>query len=859
MGLNTFASLRKLYEMMRPASSVQTRNSFSQKLRLFVFHILERLIMLLVRPDFHGIPPQDLPKQGETKAKRCYVLSGKSLSERLLLNCITRRYKLSRSEQPLIVGPDITTLKESGSFIALHRTHYGLGGLPRHTVSPRLIRIMAHLLEYPEQEVELVPVTVFWGRSPGHEQSGNRRLFSDQRGWLHQAICRVRDIVFHGRHTLVHFSESLSLREMIASSPENALLNLHVRKTARLLRVHFRQTRLGVLGPELQDRKLVIRQLVQTASVQAAIKQAMSEQNISTEKAQAKAVRYADEIVANVSFNAQKFFDRLLSWLWNRLYDGVTLHNIEAVQDAARHSTIVYVPCHRSHMDYLLLSYALFNNGLTPPHVAAGINLNMPVVGSLLRRGGAFFIRRSFRDNPLYATVFAEYLFLLLNKGYATEYFVEGGRSRTGRTLVPKPGMLSMTIRGCLRNPHRKIQLVPVYIGYEKVVEAGTYLGELQGKAKKSESLMDLVYSLKTLKQHFGKVSLSFGKPLEVNQMLQPFIDKHPRLLPEDRPDWLTQAVTDLSEQVATGINDAATLNGANLCALGLLASGRHTLEESTLKGFIALCLKLHNELGYSGHSPACHVSPDDLVAEAEKLELIQRLEHSYGDMLQLSDQQALLMTWYRNNILHLYALPSLIAFCFSHQQQCSEKELLSRIAQFYPMIRKELFLPWQEDELDSEVRRILDWMVQQTLLVRQEGMLSQNPAQQEKITLLKMLARPIQPTLERGYLMIALLLHHGSHHFTIQELEQESQTLAQRLSILHGLNAPEYFHSPLFQQLTEVLLNLGYIQCASDNKLTFNQTLIDLSQACRPLFDPAMRHSIQQLTHREKRTGTQI
>lgn len=834
--------------MMRPASSVQNPDAKTQKLILWSLRLLEKLMMLLVRPQLHG---EITSSQPESSGKpRCYVFSGKSLSERLLLDNITRQHQMTHSEQPLILDSEAISHQELARFIALHRTHYGLGGLPQHTVSPRLVRIMAHLCAHPDQDIELIPVSVFWGRSPGQIQTGPRHFFSDQRGWFHQAIRRLKNIVFHGRHTLVHFSAPLSLQEVIASNADQASLNQHVRKTARLLRVHFRQTRNSVLGPELPDRKQLIRQLVRTPAVQEAINNSVNDQQISTEKAQANAVRYADEIVANVSFGAQKFFDRLLSWLWNRLYNGVTLHNIESVQEAARHSTLVYVPCHRSHMDYLLLSYALFNNGLTPPHVAAGINLNMPVVGALLRRGGAFFIRRSFRDNPLYATVFAEYLFLLLNKGYATEYFVEGGRSRTGRTLAPKPGMLSMTIRGYLKNPHRNVQLVPVYIGYEKVVEASTYLGELRGQEKKGESLLDLFSALKTLRQHFGKVSLSFGQPIALHNALAPYTDSHIKTRIIERPVWLSQAVEQLSDQVATGINKAATLNSANLCALGLLSARHHTTEENTLKAFITLCLSLHNRSCFTGDSPACTTPVDALIEEAEKLALIQRLEHRYGDLLQLNEQQAVLMTWYRNNILHLFALPSLIAFCFSHQTQWLRSDLKHLICQLYPMIRKELFLPWQDDELSEPLGFYLDALLQSHLLTEDKGMLRRNTEHQENEILLNMLARPIQPTLERGYLMIALLIHHGSGYFTTQTLEQESQALAERLSILHGLNAPEYFHTPLFQQLANVLYSLGYLQKSDKEMLLFGSSLTRLAETCKPLFDPAIRHSIQQLAH---------
>lgn len=834
--------------MIYPARVRQRADRLRYRISRKLMSVAERLMLLFIRISFH----RNLPGLPETEGHYCYALGNKSLTDRLLLSHISRKQGLPWSEEAN------AALQENARYIALHTHHYGLKGLAEHRVSPRLARMMAYLLEHPEEDIRLVPVTIFWGRAPGQETHWLNR-FSDQRGWLRQSLRRLKDILIHGRHTLVHFAEPVSLRELIATSPESTLLNQHVRKTARLLRVHFRQTRIGVTGPELPDRKQLIRQLIRSPRIQAAIQQATQAADgqapVSSQKARDKAEKYADEIVANVSYSTQKLFDVLLSWLWNRLYDGVQIHGIEQVQETAKHSTVVYVPCHRSHMDYLLLSYALYNHGLTPPHVAAGINLNLPVVGSLLRRGGAFFIRRSFRDNPLYAAVFSEYLFLLLNKGYATEYFVEGGRSRTGRTLQPKPGMLSMTVQGYLRNPHRQIRLIPVYIGYEKVVEGRTYLGELRGKVKKGESILGLLKAAKTLKEHFGKVSLAFGEPIDLKKTLDQTIPDWQQADGgiNDKPQWLPDAVSALSQQVATGINNSATLNGANLCALGLLTAPSLTLESSSLSHFIHFCQKLHNQLRHAGDAPVNHQTTEQLIAEAEKLELITRLPHTYGDLLQLNEQQALLMTWYRNNILHLFALPSLVAFCFNQQSQYTRQQLQDLVRTLYPFVSKELYLPWQGKALNDQIDAIVRFFIEQQVLVDDGEHLVRVSPYQEQGALLALLARPIQPSLERGYLMVALLLHFGSGSFTAEALENECQVLAQRLSILHGLNAPEYFHKPLFRQLTELLLELDYLQVSEDERLTFGQTLEWFSVQCRTLFDPALRHSIRLLTHQPK------
>ena len=139
-----------------------------------------------------------------------------------------------------------------------------------------------------------------------------------------------------------------------------------------------------------------------------------------------------DEIAADFSYGLVKNGDRILGWLWTKLYQGLHINNASTVRRLAQDGhEIVYVPCHRSHMDYLLLSYVLYHEGMVPPHIAAGINLNFFPAGPIFRRGGAFFIRRSFKGNKLYSTIFREYLSELFAKGYSVEYFSEGGRSRT--------------------------------------------------------------------------------------------------------------------------------------------------------------------------------------------------------------------------------------------------------------------------------------------------------------------------------------------------------------------------------------------------------------------------------------------
>ncbi|SQA98221.1 Glycerol-3-phosphate acyltransferase [Cedecea neteri] len=307
----------------------------------------------------------------------------------------------------------------------------------------------------PDLDVQMVPVSVMFGRSPGREKGEINPPLRTLNG-----VQKFFAVSWLGRDSFVRFSPPVSLRRM---ATEHGTDKIIAQKLARVARTHFARQRLAAVGPRLPVRQDLFNKLLASKAIARAVEDEARSKKISHEKAQQNAVALMEEIAANFSYEAVRLTDRVLGLTWNRLYQGINVHNAERVRQLAHDGhEIVYVPCHRSHMDYLLLSYVLYHQGLVPPHIAAGINLNFWPAGPIFRRLGAFFIRRTFKGNKLYSTVFREYLGELFSRGYSVEYFVEGGRSRTGRLLDPKTGTLSMTIQAMLRGGTRPITLVPI-------------------------------------------------------------------------------------------------------------------------------------------------------------------------------------------------------------------------------------------------------------------------------------------------------------------------------------------------------------------------------------------------------------
>ena len=815
-----------------------TRHPF----RRFAFGTLRRLLYLWVRSQ--TINQSAFSLKLDRSKPVFYVMQQPSVSELAVLDHECSKNGLPRPVLPVAVGE----LIEPAAFFYLTPEPDWLGRQDKRGISPTLQRVVAALEEYAVDDAQIVPVSVFWGQSPDHETSPWKLLFADS--WaVTGRLRRLVSILILGRTTRLQFSTPIHLRELIA---QNKGQERTLRMAHRILRVHFRNQKAAVIGPDVSHRRNLVKGLVHAPQVRQAIADEAERENVSFAKAESQALRYGNEIASDYTYTAIRFLELLLSWFWNKIYDGIKVNHIERVQDIARGRELVYVPCHRSHIDYLLLSYLLFRNGLTPPHIAAGINLNMPVVGGLLRRCGAFFMRRSFKGNPLYTAVFNEYLHTLIRKGYPVEYFVEGGRSRTGRMLRPKTGMLAITLRSYLQSHRLPLVFVPVYIGYERVLEGRTYLGELRGASKKKESIFDLFKVIGALRQRFGQVAVNFGEPIELDAFLdaqQPDW-RQQQLGPDYRPGWLHDTTNRLGERVAQRLNEAAAVNPINLVALALLSTSKLALDERALTRILDLYLALLRRVPYSPHTTLPEGDGLALIEHARGMDMLAEQKDALGRILYLDEQNAVLMTYYRNNVLHIFALPGLLACFFQSSGRMSREQILRYAKALYPYLQAELFTRWSADELDGVIDQWLQAFVEQGLLSVDNDLYVRPAPSSRHFVLLTLLSRSIAQTLQRFYMACALLLNAGQNSISAEELEELCTVMAQRLSILHGLNAPEFFDKSLFRHFIQTLLDQGVLRRDEAGKLSHHPEFAELVEGvAKRVLTAEIRLSIRQVT----------
>jgi len=799
---------------------------------------------LWVRPD---VLPQKPIEMINTTAPICYVLEKGGVVDTAALALACRRHGLPAPLSSFTYA----ARQESRAVVVLRRPILRWLRPHRPAMSPLLLRLVEAAQADNHPNLQLIPVSVYWGRSPDRKDSMLKLMFSENWGGSGR-VGRFLKSVIHGRNTLVHFSQPMSLT---AITQEGLPVDKTVRKVSRILRVHFRQRRIATLGPDLSHRRTlldrvlthpVVREQIRESAVDASV-QALSRRQI-------KARDYANEIAANVSYPTVRVLRKLLTWLWNTLYDGVQLDGVTRLEKVAEGHGLVYVPCHRSHIDYLLLSYLLYMEGLSLPHIAAGKNLDLPIVGSILRRGGAFFLRRSFRDNKLYAAVFNAYLEEIINRGHALEYFIEGGRSRTGRLLDPKGGMLAMTVNAFLRDTNKPLVFVPVYFGYERLVEGGSFASELSGGKKQKESLLGLLRSLGILRQKFGSVYVNFAEPVVLTEVLnrhRPDWASEP--VSQERPDWLQPVIADLGEEIQKNINSAASVTPISLLSLALLTAQRGRMAESDLIALIDFFRQLQQQQPYSEERVVTSKSSADIIAHGCELGYIESRSSDLGAIVSIRNRRTIPMSFFRNNSLHLYALASLVACCFHNQSSYSVQNIKRLVRLSYPYLQAELFLRWTEAEIDDLVENQVAQFVQMDLLTSTEtsDVVSRVQVGSEQTFLLFSLGELILPSLQRYFLTASLLSRLGSGVVNADTLGVQCQRCAARLEEIHGMQSPDFYDRALFLGFIETLLLRQVLTQDAEGMLHFEQAFRGVEVETRPILSEQVRHGILNITAR--------
>jgi len=585
-----------------------------------------------------------------------------------------------------------------------------------------LVRAIFQMQREGKTNLILLPLVFVWSKSPDKVGVRPWDMVLGPRAWPTPTRA-LGQFAYNRNHASLRWGEAIDVGKVIENAEEVSDRVLVRRITYMVLRRIERERR-GVVGPAEKAPDRVRSEILRSPRLQTVIGDlAGGKDSVRKEKLH-EANAMLEELQARPNQNILKGMGATLRWGFNKIYAGIEYDpaDVERIRQASRDGALILLPSHKSHIDYLVLSYFFYERNLLLPTIAAGDNLNFQPVGPIFRRCGAFFIRRSFKGDRLYASVVDAYIRRLIRDGFPIELFLEGGRSRTGKLLEPKLGLLNMIVDSALAVASQKVYFVPVSIGYERVVEADSYQRELVGAEKKKEEATDLLSASEVLRHRYGRINLQFGSIMTLDDVGRELgIDKESMRRPAKR----RAVVTRLGNRVMDEINRVTAVTPGALTALSLLAENRPT---STISEARAVCDRLIPQLKRAeARISSAMLTPDGLVRHESVREsmqmfldaqLIEAQDGSTGDQTNyaLVESKRLQLDTSKNIIVHFFVERSLIAVSFDRRDgeyQPTDKELIRARVRWLSKVFKHEFRFRADAQFDQIFERTLGGMLE--------------------------------------------------------------------------------------------------------------------------------------------------
>jgi glycerol-3-phosphate O-acyltransferase len=443
-----------------------------------------------------------------------------------------------------------------------------------------LIRTLIDLQHENERPVLLIPQVFLWTNRPDTHGSHPLDTFFGPREWP-SSLRTLSQFVYNYKHVLLRAGEPLDLANYLELNTEVSD-ETHVRRVIYIMLRRLERERRAVTGPALTPPDRQRHQVLRSPKLQKIIAHMAGDKPEARYTLTHKTLDILREMQATPDTAMLKTAEVALDYLFHRAYAGIDVdrEGIEEIRERSKEATIVLLPSHKSNVDYLVLSYAFNYENLSLPMIAAGDNLAFFPLGPILRRIGAFFIRRQFGGDRLYSATVEAYVRRLIRDGRTIELFIEGGRSRTGKLLRPQLGLLGMVVDAALAVTNREIVFVPTSVGYERIVETGAYGRELLGAEKTKDDAAGLLRSTGVLRNRYGRINLQFGTHLTIDGLCEELgVPRSALVSPAKRRGLLTR----LGNRALDEINRVTAVTPGALVALALLSDERRSVSHEEL------------------------------------------------------------------------------------------------------------------------------------------------------------------------------------------------------------------------------------------------------------------------------------
>jgi len=559
----------------------------------------------------------------------------------------------------------------------------------------------------------LVPQLITYKKTPEKSQKGFLDIFFGFRekiGFPRKIILFFR----HNRRAFIDFGEPINLKEYLAGEkahipPEE--MTASVRQT--LLESIDRQKRV-IIGPVMKSRQQFRETVLSDPKVIEAIKTNAADKNTGLKQSKKKAVAYFNEIAADFNIAYVEFSAVVLTWIWKKMFQGIDFSSEELanVREWTRKGPVIYVPSHKSHIDYLVLNYILHVNHLHIPRVAAGKNLSFWPLGNFYRKSGAFFIRRSFKGAKLYATVFSRYIKALIYENHPLEFFIEGGRSRSGKLILPKIGFLSILIDAYRENYCDDLIFVPASIVYDRILEEQAYLKELGGGQKKAENLKQFVKTRQFLKKKYGKIYIRFGQPISLKE----YLAENPRVNDKSHKP--------LAFHIIRGINKATLVTPMAITAAAILAKHRKGFQKHEIMETIEAFFKFLEvrKTPIADSCRHCETTIEETLGVLLKSNVLETIKDVDGTEIFYfaKDEKKPELEYYKNGIIHYFIPHAFVALSLltGNREITPREKVVTDYAFLKNVFRYEFIFEEETETPETEVNTILDYFFETTLLV---------------------------------------------------------------------------------------------------------------------------------------------
>jgi glycerol-3-phosphate O-acyltransferase len=673
-----------------------------------------------------------------------------------------------------------------------------------------------------EKPILLLPDLLVWERNPGRVRPGMLDMIfgsPEAPGTLAQLGSFLRNY----SRAYVRLGEPIHLTQFVRERAGESDEDL-ARKVRGALSQHLaRQTR-AIVGPPLKEPDRLNEEILRDRTYHRSLEASAAELSRPIASVEAEARKDLDEIGARYSPTAVAVVRPMLSWIFNRIYDGVVVDEVglKRAMDVGVKGPLIFCPSHKSHIDYMLIAHVFAERGMAPPHAAAGANLSFFPLGTLFRRGGAFFLRRSFKGDKIYTATFRAYVKKLMKEGVSQEFYLEGGRSRTGKLLNPKTGLLSFEVDAFNEGVRDDAFFVPVAIDYEKIVEAGSYERELAGGEKQKEDVKGLLSTRKVLQSSYGRIYISFEKPISLKEFLAargdgPEADKR-------------KTVAALAHQIIYDISKASVVTPSALLASVLMTNRQRGLSAKTAGERIAFLLELAREGGHR-ISDVLQGAPSDPSVPGPLHETLKLFEDSRvvshqdagGEAIyKVSDDHRREFAFYKNNFMHVVASRSVVACALQSfkGQPASRAELRER-AKYLSRLFKLEFIYKVSQSFDANFEEKLGWLTEKGLVL-QEGEQVRPATEPVALDRLQLLSELMRDFVE-SYLLAARVtatLSGGARDR--KDLLNEMFSTGQRSFLEGKIHCAEAVSRPNLENALELFTELGHLQAVDKSKLAF-------------------------------------